>query len=195
MEFNKSENVNERCKVLINELTAGSPGILQKTDFIELFTDCLKREKKNKSLQEYKLIGISAGSGALDGMLIDLVVNLWNTKWNDADRSAVPITQLTIDSPYVIYRNKFSENTRDNISAEAKTSLSTLKYIEDYQRRRLTPKSLDAMMRININGSDELDHFAAVKYAHKWIKSGKYTNDNPANKRKVSTKHLIEIRY
>lgn len=62
------------------ELTAGSSGILQKTDFIELFTDCSKREKKNKSLQEYKLIGISAGSVALDGMLIDLVVNLWNTK-------------------------------------------------------------------------------------------------------------------
>lgn len=35
--------------------------------------------------------------------------------------------------------------------------LSTLKYIRDTCRARLTPKNLDAILRIKINGPDELD--------------------------------------
>lgn len=72
-------------------------------------------------------------------------------------------------------------------SAEAERGFSTLKYVEDTRRRRLTPQNLDAIMRIKLNGPDELDHFAAAKYADKWIKSGKYATDNPANKRKADS--------
>lgn len=106
------------CNVLINELNTGSPGVVHKMDFIELFVYCT-RKSKSKSLQGYKLIGISAGSGRSDGMLIDLVVNLWNAKWNANNfftigTTDVSNTDLTIDSPYVTYRNKYSGSTKDN---------------------------------------------------------------------------------
>lgn len=63
-------------------------------------------------------------------------------------------------------------------SAEAERGFSTLKYIRDTHRARLTPKNLDAMMRIKINGPDELHHFAAAKYAKSWINSGHYATDD-----------------
>lgn len=116
----QSDNVNEdrQCTVLINELNTGSPGILHNMDFIELFAQC-KSKKNPRSLQGYKLIGISAGSGDSDRMLIDLVVNLWNTKWTTdgfftIGTPTVGNTQLTTESPYVVYRNKFSGKTRNN---------------------------------------------------------------------------------
>lgn len=121
----ESENVDDddddRCTVLINELNTGSPGILHNKDFIELFADCTNKKKKSNSLslQGYKLIGISTGSGASDRMLIDLVVNLWNAKTNrdsffTIGTPTVRNTEITTESPYVVYRNKFSGSTRDN---------------------------------------------------------------------------------
>lgn len=65
-------------------------------------------------------------------------------------------------------------------SAEAERGFSTLKYLRDDHRSRLTNKTLDAMMRIKLNGPDELDYFAAAKYARKWINSGHLATDNRA---------------
>lgn len=103
------ENVDadQCCKIVINELNTGSPGILQKMDFIELFVYCTTKIK-SKSLQGFKIIGILAGSGRSDGMLIDLVVNLWNCKWNKENfftigTPEVQSTDLTTDSSYVTY--------------------------------------------------------------------------------------------
>lgn len=55
-------------------------------------------------------------------------------------------------------------------SAEAERGFSTLKYIRDTHRSRLTPESLDAVLRIKLNGPDELEYFAAAKYASKWVR-------------------------
>lgn len=99
------------CRVFINELNTGSPGIIQNRDFIELFVHCNMQNKK-RSLQGYKLIGISAGSGSSDKMVVDLVINLWNSKWNKnmfftVGTSNVENADLTTDSPFIAYRNKF----------------------------------------------------------------------------------------
>lgn len=56
-------------------------------------------------------------------------------------------------------------------SAEAERGFSALKYIRDSHRSRLSPSSLDAIMRIKLNGPDELDHFTAAKYARKWVQN------------------------
>lgn len=52
-------------------------------------------------------------------------------------------------------------------SAEAERGFSTMKYLRDSRRNRLVPKTLDAMMRIKLNGPDELDYFPAARYADK----------------------------
>lgn len=52
-------------------------------------------------------------------------------------------------------------------SAEAERGFSTLKYIRGTHRSRSTPKNLDAIMHIKLNGPDDLDYFAAAKYAKK----------------------------
>ena len=69
-------------------------------------------------------------------------------------------------------------------SAEAERGFSTLEYIRDTHRSRLTPRNLAAMMRININGPDELDYFEAAKYARKWIDGGNLATDSRSGIRK-----------
>lgn len=63
-------------------------------------------------------------------------------------------------------------------SAEAERGFSILKYIRDSHRTRLTPQNLDAIMRIKINGPDNLDFFPAARYAKKWIDDGHLSTDN-----------------
>lgn len=62
-------------------------------------------------------------------------------------------------------------------SAEAERGFSTLKYIRDDHRNRLTPKNMDAIMRLKINGPDDLANFPAEKYAKKWIDGGHLPTD------------------
>lgn len=120
--YSQPENLKEGqpCRVFINELNTGSPGIVQNQDFIELFVYCSRPSKKNKkSLQGYKLIGISAGSGASDKMLIDLVVILWNSQWNKdmfftVGTPQVQNADITTDSSFVLYRNKFRGTASNN---------------------------------------------------------------------------------
>lgn len=52
---------DDDCKVVINEINTGSPEKMKKMDFIELQAYC--KSKKKVSLQGYKIIGISAGTG------------------------------------------------------------------------------------------------------------------------------------
>lgn len=77
-------------------------------------------------------------------------------------------------------------------SAEAERGFSTLKYIRDTHRNRLTPESLDATLRIKLNGPDELEYFAAAKYALKWIKTGHFATDSRVQVRKGDTISLLE---
>lgn len=71
-------------------------------------------------------------------------------------------------------------------SAEAERGFSSLKYIRDTHRSRLMPKNLDAILRIKINGPDDLHHFAAEKYAKKWIDDGHLATDNKLGAKSIS---------
>lgn len=111
MKWHSNLTADQPCRVFINELNTGSPGVIQNRDFIELFVHCTRQNKK-RSLQGYKLIGISAGSGSSDKMVVDLVINLWNSHWNKnmyftVGTPNVENTDLNTDSTFVAYRNKF----------------------------------------------------------------------------------------
>lgn len=77
-------------------------------------------------------------------------------------------------------------------SAEAERGFSMLKYLRDAHRARLTPKNLDAMMRIKVNGPDDLSNFAAAKYAKKWIDDGHFASDSKIRaKNRETTSNII----
>lgn len=118
----KVENAN--CKLVINEVNTGSPENMRQNDFIELKALCDVPHPKKKSLQGYKIIGLSTGTGKSSNtqqITIDLVVNLWNSQFNDEHMFTigtehVPNVDMTTKSEYVAYRNKFTKNT-GNIAA------------------------------------------------------------------------------
>lgn len=114
----KLETDDESCRVFINELNTGSPGIVQNKDFIELYVYCPKPTRK-RSLQGYKLVGISTGSEASDQMVIDLVVNMWNSQWNQnmyftIGTPSVENVDLSTDSSFVTYQNKYRGRASNN---------------------------------------------------------------------------------
>lgn len=114
-----SEDLLGDCVTVINEINTGSPGIVKKNDFIELKMICDSRANA-KSLQGYKLIGLSGGTGRtanIQTMTIDLVVNLWNSKTSEAEMftigsESVPNIDMNIKSEMVAYRNKFTGNSQ-----------------------------------------------------------------------------------
>lgn len=84
--FNNVKSVNDflsdGCSLVINEINTGTPKVIRKKeDFIELKLICGKRQSQTKSLQEFKVIGISTAN--VQQMSIDLVVNLWNSRLYD----------------------------------------------------------------------------------------------------------------
>lgn len=76
-------------------------------------------------------------------------------------------------------------------SAEAERGFSTLNYVRNDRRTKLTKDNLENVMRIKLNGPDELDKFGAVKYAEKWIKAGHMRTDDPQGKRKIISTDLL----
>lgn len=68
-------------------------------------------------------------------------------------------------------------------SAEAERGFSSLKYIRNDHRTALSPNHLEDIMRIKLNGPDDIDKFAATKYAKKWINEGHLRTDDPQQKR------------
>lgn len=104
----------EDCDLVINEVNTGSPERLKKKDFIELKMICDSEQPKSKSLQGYKIIGISADSGT---MSIDLVVSLWNSKINEKNmftvgNDGVSNVDMNCKSHSVSYRNKLTGDTQ-----------------------------------------------------------------------------------
>lgn len=120
----KSDEVNvtnlgdQDCILVINEINTGSPTNMKNKDFIELKAICETENPKKKTLQGFKIIGISTESDEASKtlkMTVDLVVNLWNSKWNEqklftVGTESVANADLKTSSPYVLYRNKFSGN-------------------------------------------------------------------------------------
>lgn len=65
-------------------------------------------------------------------------------------------------------------------SAEAERGFSVLKYIRDDHRSRLTSENLDHVLRIKLNGPDEIADFQAEKYAKRWLDKGHIATDSQA---------------
>lgn len=64
-------------------------------------------------------------------------------------------------------------------SAEAERGFSTMNYIRNDRRSRLTDENLEDIMRIKLNAKDDLDKFIAVKYI----------KNNDANRKSTKNKH------
>ncbi len=59
-----------------------------------------------------------------------------------------------------------------------------MKHIKYDRRSRLTTRHLDDMMRIRINGVDDIAKFSAGRYAKAWLDAGHTDTAAPAYKRK-----------
>lgn len=70
-------------------------------------------------------------------------------------------------------------------SAGAERGFSVLKYIRDEHRSRLTPQNLDTILRIKLNGPDEIADFPAEKYARRWVNKGHLMSDSHLHSQKT----------
>lgn len=110
----------EDCDFVINEVNTGSSERFEKIEFIELKMICDSEHPKTKTLQGYKLIGISADTeenSNVQQMSIDVVVNLWNSVINKQNMftvgaDGVKNTDMNCNSTSVTYRSKFTGNTQ-----------------------------------------------------------------------------------
>lgn len=105
----------DNCAVIINELNTGSPENVKKSDFIELKLLCDSDNPKSLSLQGFKIVGMSfEKTSNSQRMSIDLVINLWNSKFNVNTKlftigtENVANTEMNTKSGYVTYRNKLT---------------------------------------------------------------------------------------
>lgn len=80
-------------------------------------------QRKSDSLQGFKVLGISAGSDSTNAqtMTIDLIINLWNQKIKNNNfftigAASVANIDLQPNSPYFLYRNKFTGNSKNMFS-------------------------------------------------------------------------------
>jgi len=65
-----------------------------------------------------------------------------------------------------------------------------MNFIRGDRRTRLTPAHLEDLMRIKINGPNELEKFPAHKYAKKWVEAKHIRTDDPSNVKKTK-KNLL----
>ena len=54
---------------------------------------------------------------------------------------------------------------------------SSLKWIRNDRRSRLTSRNKENLMRIKINGNDDLSRFHALEWAKKWVAAGHFRAD------------------
>lgn len=72
-------------------------------------------------------------------------------------------------------------------SAEAERGFSVMNHIKNKRRSKLTPAHMQDIMRIRLNGVDELEKFPAVRYASQFIKENHIRTDDPRYQKKTST--------
>lgn len=77
-------------------------------------------------------------------------------------------------------------------SSEAERGFSIMNHIKYDRRSRLSPDNLESLMRIRINGPDNMDQFIAIKYARKWIKENHYRTDDPRAKSEMGSDLTLE---
>ena len=62
-------------------------------------------------------------------------------------------------------------------SADAERGFSIMNHIRTSRRSRLSPSTLDSLIRVRLNGPNELDKFKAFKYSMEWVKHHLRTDD------------------
>lgn len=72
-------------------------------------------------------------------------------------------------------------------SVEAERGFSVMNHIKNKRRSRLTPAHMQDIMRISLNGVDELEKFPATRYARKFIKNHIKTDDARWQKKKTTS--------
>lgn len=66
-------------------------------------------------------------------------------------------------------------------SAEAERGFSIMNHIRgDGRRSRLIPQHLEDILRIRINGPNNIEEFPAVKYAKAWVKNNHMLSNDPS---------------
>ena len=55
---------------------------------------------------------------------------------------------------------------------------SSLKWIRNDRRSRLTARNIENIMRVKINGNDDLSRFHALELAKKWVATGHLRADD-----------------
>lgn len=72
-------------------------------------------------------------------------------------------------------------------SAEAERGFSVMNHIKNKRRARLTAKHMEDIMRIRLNGVDELEKFPAARYARDFINEKHIKTDDPRWQKKATT--------
>lgn len=67
-----------------------------------------------------------------------------------------------------------------------------MNHIRSSRRASLEPSTIDALMRIRINGPDEMEQFKAYKYAKAWIKNHLRTDDPQHRTKKKATNRIVD---
>ena len=70
-------------------------------------------------------------------------------------------------------------------TADCERSFSIMGHIKSKRRGSLSPKNVDHLMRIRLNGVDSLNEFPAHVYAKKWIAKGHHRADDPRGAKKM----------
>jgi len=73
-------------------------------------------------------------------------------------------------------------------SADAERGFSIMNHIRTNRRASIKPATLDAIMRIRINGPDNLEQFDAQKYSKLWVASNHLRSDITLQQRTVKRK-------
>ena len=78
-------------------------------------------------------------------------------------------------------------------SADAERGFSVLFHIRSSRRSKLSPGTLDAFMRLRLNGVKNLQHFPAIFYAKEWKKAGNVLTDDISGQRKKKIYEPMEL--
>lgn len=77
-------------------------------------------------------------------------------------------------------------------NAEAERGFSIMNHIRTSRRSLLQPTTLDALMRVRINGPDQIEQFKAYKYTKAWMKNHLRTDDPQQQRTKKKAEALID---
>lgn len=77
-------------------------------------------------------------------------------------------------------------------SADAERGFSIMNHIRNKRRKSLTSEHLDALMRVRLNGPNNIERFSAIKYAKAWIKANHMRTDDPSQQKAPKTTNISE---